>query len=223
MRCGSEDVILDGVAGICILLALLLALGPASTEAAAGYLQCVSCYHTSAGWVAVLALFMGLVGGAMYLWRGEARFSDLLQASMEIGFTFVTVAILTGSVWAKPAWNTWWAWEPRLVTAVVLWLIYLAYFMLRSGIDDPGQSARSGAVYIILAFASVPFTFLVIYWWRDMPSVMGGSEPRVLVPLLVSMGAFTVLSFALLRHRMRLAWLGRQITLLREQLGGKEA
>jgi heme exporter protein C len=216
-------VILDGVAGICILLALLLTLGQISTEAAAGYLQCIFWFHTSAAWVAALALFMGLVGGAMYLWRGEARFADLLQASMEIGFIFATVAIPTGSVWAKSAWHTWWAWEPRLVTTGVLWLIYLAYFMLRSGVDDAEQRARFAAVYTILAFASVPFTFLAIYWWQDAPSVMGGPEPRVPSPLLVSMGAFTLLSLALLRHRMRLAWLGRQITPLREQIGGQEA
>lgn len=215
-------MVLDGVAGICILFALLLTLGPASTEAAAGYLRSIFCFHTSAVWVAVLALFIGVVGGATYLWRGEARFSDLLRASAEIGFTFATVAILTGSVWAKPAWNTWWAWEPHLVTAAVLWLIYLAYFMLRNGINDSEQSARLGAVYIILAFVSVPFGFLAIFWWRDMPPVIIGSEPRSLVSLSVSMGAFTLLSSALLRHRMRLAWLSRQTAFLREQLGERE-
>jgi heme exporter protein C len=142
---------------------------------------------------------------------------------VEIGFTFVTVAILTGSMWAKLAWNTWWAWDPRLVTLIILWLIYLAHFMLRRRIDDPEQCARFAAVYTIPAFASVPFTFLAIFWWRGMPSVMSGLGPRMLVPLQFSVGAFTLLQFALLRHRMRLAWLGRQITSLREQLEEREA
>jgi len=211
-------VILDGAAGICILLALLMALGWAPTEATMGHVQRILYFHVSTAWVGFLALFAGLVGGVVYLCREDARFDDLSQASVEIGFTFVTVAIVTGSLWAKPVWNTWWTWEPRLTTAAILWLIYLAYFMLRDGIEDPRREARLAAVYAIVAFASIPLTFSAIFWWRGMHPVMGELRPRVLVTLLVSVGAFTLLYVALLRHRMRLASLGRQIASLREHL-----
>ena len=188
-----------------------------------GHLQRIFYFHTSTAWVGFLALFAGLVGGLLYLWRGEVRFDSLSQASVEIGFTFITVAILTGSMWAKPVWNTWWTWEPRLTTAAILWLVYLAYLMLRSGIDDPEQGARLAAVYTIPAFVSVPMTFLAIFWWRGMHPVMGGLTPRMLATLLVSVGAFTLLYLALLRHRLRLACLSREIASLREQLAERGA
>jgi len=183
-----------------------------------GHLQRVFYFHVSMVWVGFLALFMGVVGGVMYLWQGEARCDSLSHASVEIGFTFTTAAILTGSLWAKPVWNTWWAWEPRLTTAAILWLIYLAYVVLRSGIDDPGRGARLAAVYTVLASTSVPLTFVALFWWRGMHPVTAGLRPRMLATLLVSVGAFTLLYFTLLRHRTRLAWLGQQITSLREQL-----
>lgn len=211
-------MILDGAAGVGILLALFMALGWAPTEATMGHLQRIFYFHVSTAWVGFLALFVSLVGGILYLGQGEARFDNLSRASVEIGFTFITIAILTGSIWAKSVWNTWWTWEPRLTTAAILWLIYLAYFMLRSGIDDPEQGARLAAVYTIPAFVSVPMTFLVIFWWRGMHPVMGWLTPRMLATLLVSAGAFTLLYLALLRHRLRLACLRREIASLREHL-----
>lgn len=216
-------MILDGAASLCILLAVVMALGWAPPEATMGHLQRILYCHVSTAWVGFLALFLGLAGGIMYLRQGEARSDDLSHASVEIGFAFVTMAILTGSMWAKPVWGTWWAWEPRLTTAAILWLMYLAYFMLRSGIDDPGRGARLAAVYAIVAFSSVPLTFLAILWWRGMHPVMGGLRPRMVATLLLSVGAFTLLYVALLRHRMRLADLGRQITSLGEQLGEGKA
>lgn len=211
-------MILDGAAAIGILLALFMALNWAPTDATMGHLQRIFYFHVPTAWVGFLALFVGLVGGILYLWRGGARFDSLSRGSVEIGFTFITVGILTGSMWAKPVWNTWWTWEPRLTTAAILWLIYLAYFMLRSGMEDPERGARLAAVYTIPAFISVPITFLTIFWWRGMHPVMGGLRPRMLVTLLVSVGAFTLLYLALLRHRQRLACLSREIASLREQL-----
>jgi len=214
-------MILDGVAGISVLLALFMALGWAPTDATMGHLQRIFYLHVSTAWVGFLALLMGLVGGILYLRKGKAQFDNLSQGSVEIGFAFITVAIITGSIWAKPVWNTWWTWEPRLTTAAILWLVYLAYFMLRGGISDPERSARLAAVYTIPASVSIPFTFMAIFLWRGMHPVMGGLAPRMLVTLLTSVGAFTLLYLALLRHRMRLAYLSQEIESLHEQLEGR--
>jgi len=210
-------MILDGAAAISMLLALFAALGWAPTEATMGDVQRIFYFHVSTGWVGFSALLVGLVGAILYLWREEGRFDSLSLASVEIGFTFITMNILTGSLWAKPVWNAWWTWEPRLTTAAILWLIYLAHLMLRSSIDDPQRAARFAAVYSIPAAASIPITFLAIFWWRGMHPVMGGLTPRMLVTLLLSVGAFTLLYLALLRHRLRLAHLGREIASLGEQ------
>ena len=211
-------MILDGVAGIGMLLALFAALVWAPTEPTLGHVQRIFYFHVSTAWVGFFALLVGLVGGILYLRREEARFDSLSLASVEIGFTFITMAILTGSMWAKPVRNTWWTWEPRLTTAAILWLIYLAYLMLRRSIDDAERGARFAAVYTISAAVSVPMTFLAIFWWRGIHPVMRELTPRMLVTLLVSVAAFTLLYLALLRHRLHLARLSREIASLGEHL-----
>lgn len=209
---------LNGAAGISMLVALYMALGWAPTRGIVGPSQRILYFHISAVWVGFLASAVSLVGAVLYLWRREGRFDSLSLSSVEIGFSFVTVAILTGSVWAKPTWNTWWSWEPRLTTAAILWLIYLSYLMLRRGIDNPEQAARLAAVYTIPAFVSVPLTYLVVTWERGIYPMMEDFGPRVWATLLVSSVAFTLLYLALLRHSMRLVSFSREITLLREHI-----
>ena len=91
---------------------------------------------------------------------------------------FMLIAIITGSIWARPIWNTWWTWDPRLTTATIMELIYAAYLMLRQGIEDPDRRARFGAVYAIIGFLSVPLTFFSIRIFRTIhPVVIGSNDP----------------------------------------------
>ena len=134
------------------------------------------------------------------------------------------MTILSGPVWASVAWNALWAWDPRLTAVAIMWLIYAAYLMLRGGIDDPDKSARFGAVYGIVAFASVIMTFVlprvVSTFGSPHPTVIGpGSEsggsmtltPKMKHALYVSMVAFVVLYFTLLWHRVRLEELADKV------------
>ena len=216
-------MVLSGAAGISLLVALYMALLWAPTGGIMDPSQRILYFHTSAVWVGFLASIMSLVGALLYLRRREGRFDCLSRSSVEIGFSYITVAILTGSVWAKPTWNTWWPWEPHLTTAAILWLIYLSYLMLRRGIDNPEQAARLAAVYTISAFASVPLTYLVVTWGRGIYPIMDDFGPRALTTLLVSSVAFTLLYLALLQHSLRLASFSWEITSLRERIAERGA
>jgi heme exporter protein C len=109
-----------------------------------------------------------------YLRSGDRKWDIVSLASVEISLVFFFVAIVLGSIWARPVWNTWWTWDPRLTTATVVELVYAAYLLLRQGIDDPDKRARFGAVYTIVGFISVPITFMSIPCYA--PSTGGGSS-----------------------------------------------
>ena len=117
---------------------------------------------------------------------------------------FMLVNIVTGSIWAYPAWNTWWTWDPRLTTATIMELAYAAYLMLRSGMEDPERRARFGAVYAIIAFISVPLTFFSIRLWGTIhPVVVGSSDPSAagafsMTPKMTQTFMFSLLTFTIL-------------------------
>jgi heme exporter protein C len=206
--------------------ALVLVFAYAPREAVMGEVQRVFYFHVSAGWVGALAFLVTAVGGAVYLLRGNRRWDTLAVASVEIGVVFTLVNIVSGSIWARPIWNTWWTWDPRLVTATVMELVYLAYLMLRQGIEDPDRRARFGGVYGILGFLSVPLTFLSIRIFRTIhPVVIGSGDPtaegsfdmtpKMLQAFMFSLLTFTFLYVTLLWHRVRLGRLGEKVEQLK--------
>jgi heme exporter protein C len=204
--------------GVLLAVALYMALVHAPREAVMGDVQRVFYFHVAAGWVGALAFLVTAVAGVIYLARADRRWDILAQASVEIGVVFALINIVSGSIWARPIWNTWWTWDPRLVTATVMELVYVAYLMLRQGVEDPDRRARFGAVYGILGFLSVPLTFLSIRIFRTIhPVVVGNSDPtalgafdmtpRMLQAFMLSLISFTFLYATLLWHRVRLGHL----------------
>ena len=144
-----------------------------------GDVQRVFYFHVSAGWVGMLSFLVAAVAGVLYLLKGQRKWDIVGLAAVEIGIVFVFINIVTGSIWARPIWNTWWTWDPRLTTATVMELIYLAYLMLRQGIEDPDRRARFGAVYTIVGFLSVPLTFFSARLFRTIhPVVIGTNDPN---------------------------------------------
>ena len=142
-------------------------------------------------------------------------------------FTFIN--IVSGSIWARPIWNTWWTWDPRLVTATIMELIYLAYLLLRQGVEDPDRRARFAAVYSILGFLTVPLTFLSIRIFRTIHPVVVGSgdptatgafdmSPRMRVAFFFSLLTFTFVYATLLWHRLRLYRLSEKLDTLKIKL-----
>jgi heme exporter protein C len=213
---------LNAVTGILFVIALYLVWFYAPREAVMGEVQRVFYFHVSAGWVGALAFIVAAVSGVIFLARGDRRWDRVELASVEIGIVFTLINILSGSIWARPVWNTWWTWDPRLVTATVMELIYLAYVMLRQGIEDPDRRARFGAVYAILGFLSVPLTFLSIRIWRTIhPVVIGSGDPtaqgafdmtpKMLTAFMFSLLTFTFVYATLLWHRLRLETLSERV------------
>jgi heme exporter protein C len=211
---------------IITVLLLMIATGMvflyAPTEVVMGQVQRVFYYHVASAWVGMLGFLVAAVAGIGYLRTGKRSWDNISLASVEISVVFLVIAIITGSIWARPIWNTWWTWDPRLTTTTIMVLIYAAYLMLRSGIDDPDRRARFGAVYAIIGFISVPLTFLSIRIFRTIhPVVIGSGDPgaegsfdmttRMLQTFFFSLIVFSIIFVDLLWHRTRLGGLADKV------------
>jgi len=202
--------VLAGLSGVAMFVALGMVLLYAPREATMGDVQRIFYFHVASAWVGFFAFFVTFLASVGYLVRAERRWDILALSSVEVGLTFITMVIVTGSLWARPVWGTYWTWEPRLTISAVQLLIYVAYGMLRAAIENPEQKARFAAVYGIVAFVTVPLSWFAIRWWRTIhPDILTSGEgmattPRMVHALLVSLAAFTLVYATLLRQRMRL-------------------
>jgi len=221
--------LLDGITVILFLAAVLLVFFYAPLERSMGAVQKVFYFHVSTAWVGMLGFFVSALMGVMYILSREKIWDMIGFSSVEISFIFFFIAIISGSIWARPIWNTWWTWDPRLTTAAVVELIYGAYFLLRQAIDEPRQKARFSAVYAIFGFISVPLTFVSIRMLRTIhPVVIGAGDPTggggfsmtepMKVTFFFSLFTFSVLFLDLLWHRIRLEKLESMMYELRLEL-----
>jgi heme exporter protein C len=219
-------LVLDVVTVLLLLFATILVFFYAPEEAVMGQVQRVFYFHVAAGWVGMLSFLVAAIAGIAYLRSNDPKWDIVIVSSVEIGIVFAFINIVTGSIWARPIWNTWWTWDPRLTTATIMELIYLAYLMLRSGIEDPERRARFGAVYAIIGFLSVPLTFYSARLFRSIhPVVIGanqpGSEgsfdmtPKMLQVFMFSLFTFSVIYADLLWHRIRLGKLANKVEQLK--------
>ena len=218
--------ILAWLAAILVLAGLWMAFFYAPLERVMGEVQRVFYFHVAAGWLGFAGFLGAGVVGVIYLARPEKNWDIWAVALVEVGLVYAFINIVTGSVWARPVWNTWWTWDPRLVTATVMELVYLAYLMLRQGIEEPERRARFGAIYAILASVTVPLAYFSIRIWRTIhPVVIGSGWPTaqggfdmtmpMLQTMLFALLAFTVLGAAVLWQRVRLGWLQDHVEELR--------
>jgi heme exporter protein C len=215
--------ILDALSILLLAVALVLVFRYTPMERTMGLVQKVFYFHVSANWVGMLGFLVAAVAGGIYLVKGEAIWDVIEIAAVEIGLAFSLIGIVSGSIWARPIWNTWWTWDPRLVTVTVMELIYIAYFMLRGGIEDPDRRARYAAVYAIIGFLSVPLTFLSIRMFRSIHPIVITSthaelSPKMFQTFMFSLFTFTVVFVSLLWHRVRLGQLTEQVERLRMKL-----
>ena len=214
--------ILDGVSVILLGISTYLALVYAPTELVMGDVQRVFYFHIGTAWTALLGFILAAVFSVVYLIKKDLKWDRYQVAAIEVSLVFFFITIVLGSIWARPAWNTWWTWDPRLTTAAVTELVYIAYFMLRAGIEDPEKRARFGAVYALLGGLSAPITFMVIRLFRTIhPVVVGNGNPEaqggfdmtgsMLTAMFVALGAFTVFFINLMWHRIRLGALEEKV------------
>jgi heme exporter protein C len=221
--------ILEAVSFVMFVIATGMVLFYAPTEAVMGNVQKVFYFHVATAWVGMLGFMAAGVAGIAYLRTSDRKWDIVSMASVEISLVFFFVAIVLGSIWARPVWNTWWTWDPRLTTATVVELVYAAYLLLRQGIDDPDKRARFGAVYTIVGFISVPITFMSIRLLRTIhPVVVGSSDPGAegsfsMTPAMRATFFFNLITFsvvfvAVLWNRIRLGKLAEKVEQLRMKL-----
>jgi len=214
--------ILDWITGILFITAILGVFFYAPLEAVMGWVQKVFYFHVAAGWTGMLGFLVSAVAGVLYLVKKDPRWDRIGFAGVEIGMVFMLICIITGSIWARPIWNTWWTWDPRLTTATIMELIYAAYLLLRQGVEEPERRARFGAVYAIIGFISVPLTFLSIRIFRTIhPVVIGSNDPgaagafdmtpRMMQVFMFSLVAFSFIFADILWHRIRLGALADHV------------
>ncbi len=219
--------ILDAVSAILLAAAIVIVFFFTPLEETMGAVQKVFYMHVSAAWVGMLGFLAAAVCGAVYLKTRASRWDVMSETGVEIGLVFTLVGIVSGSIWAKPVWNTWWTWDPRLTTSAVMVLVFLAYRMLRQGLDDPGRRARYSAVYAVAGFVSVPLTFFSIRLFRTIhPVVVAGSsgmfamDQAMLTAFFICLAAFTVLFADLFWHRYLLGMQMEEIDILEAGVEG---
>jgi heme exporter protein C len=201
-----------------IFVALYLIFEYAPEEVTMGEVQRIFYIHVPSAWTAFLAYFIIFLASVRYLWKRSARADDYAQAAGEVGFVFCTCVLVTGPLWAKPVWGIWWTWDARLTSTFVLWLLFIAYLMVRSYVESPARASVLAAVVGIIGFVDVPIVYMSIRWWRTQhpqPVIGGGEgsglEPAMRLTLLVAWGAFLCLFSFLMRRRLRVAELAREL------------
>lgn len=214
--------VLDIVSLVLLAIATYLALVYAPEEQVMGEVQRVFYFHVATAWTGLLGFVAAGVAGVVYLIKRDEKWDIIEVAAVEISLVFFFITIVLGSLWARPIWNTWWTWDPRLTTAAVTELIYIAYFMLRQGIEDPGRRARFGAVYTIIGAISSPITFFAIRLFRTIhPVIIGSADPSaqgtfamtggMKVAFFFALFTFTVIFVDLFWNRIRLGRLADRV------------
>lgn len=218
-------MLLGALTGLTMLLALYLALVYAPRDALTGQVQRIFYFHVPMALAGFLAFFVVFVASGVYLWKRSAAVDALARSAAEVGLLFTTLMIVTGSIWGKPVWGTWWSWDPRMTTSLILWFIYLGYLMLRAYAPSREQGARYAAVVGIVGFIDVPIVYMSIVWWRTLhpqPVITpkGASmPPEMLTAFGVSMLAFTLLFVYLLWQRYRIQRLEDRVAELQDTVG----
>ena len=203
-------------------LAAIFLYAPA--ERVQGNVQRIFYLHLPLDWLAYLAFLIVFVSSVLYLWKGTPRWDLLARCAAEIGVLFTTLVLVTGSIWARPIWGTWWSWDARLTTTLVLWFIYVGYLILRSYVAEEQRAARYAAVLGILGFVDVPIIHQSVVWWRTLhpePVVAAPGGPNMPVSMLqtlaLSLVALTLLFAWILRRRYQIEALRQEVRELRQR------
>ena len=208
---------------VLMLVDVYLIFMVAPTDSVLGNVQRVFYFHVPMAIMSFLAFTVVFVAGILYLVKRNEKWDRLAHAAAEVGVVFVTLALITGIIWARPVWGVWWTWEPRLTTTLILWLIYVSYLMIRAYAPNRAQGAVYAAVVGIVGFVDVPIVYYSVQWWRSIhPSAVVGplAEAGALQPvmqgiLLFSFVTFLVLFLYLVQERMGLRSLEDQVRMLR--------
>lgn len=222
--------ILTGFTAIMLIAASYMAFLYAPTELTMGAVQRIFYFHVGAAWAGALAFLVTVIAGVAYLITAKRSWDIVGHSSVEVGLALITMTLLSGPVWAQFAWGKPWTWDPKLTSSAVMWLSYAAYLMLRQGIEDPTRRARFGAIYGIVAFASVIMTYFGVRFIEATihPAVVGpsastgegdfGMAPRMLQTMIFSFITFTFVYATLVWHRIRLEHLSDRVQMVKMRM-----
>ncbi len=179
-------------------------------------------FHFPSAITSFTGFYLGMFAGVGYLWRKDLRLDAIAASINEVSLVFASIALVTGSIWGRVIWGIWWAWDPRITSYFVCWLIYVGYLMLRRAIDDPTTRARLCAVLSIFAAADIVIVWKSIEWWRTQhPGPVleirggGGMAPGMEAPLWWNFLALLMLFVVLVLIRMRQESMQREIDSMR--------
>jgi heme exporter protein C len=222
------EAILPPATFLVMLAAIYMVFVAVPTDKVQGIVQRIFYFHVPLAIMTFMAFGTVAVASIGFLWRGTRAWDRLAHAAAEVGMLFCTLVLITGPIWARPIWGTWWTWDARLTTTLILWLIYAAYLMLRS-ISAGDQGARYAAVLGVVGAVDIPIINRSVYWWRTIhPAVLvtreGGSgltDPAMRLTLEICFLAFFLLFLWLTWVRNENMRLSDEVDLLRHQALGQ--
>jgi heme exporter protein C len=184
--------------------------GPKGEEL--GIVQKIFYVHVPSSWVGFLGIIISAIFGIIYLYRRDNRYDKLSHSFMEVSVVFITVGLFTGSLWAKPAWGTFWTWDPRLVSMAILWMLSLGYLFFRSLVEEEELRAKFSAILSIITAINIPIVFLSIRLFKTLhPAVLKGlstsetygMDPEISLGLLLNFLSVSILMFSLSLKRYK--------------------
>jgi heme exporter protein C len=191
------------IAGALVIVSLIMIFFVAPTEATMGDVQRILYLHVAVAWCGLAGCIAMAVCGAVYLARRRLSWDHWSQASGEVGWLCTTLTLVTGSAWAHEAWGTWWTWDPRLTSSLLLWILYAGIFVVRSSIEEANRRGRISAVLALLAVSDVPLIFMATRWFRGIHPVAPELDPTMRAVLVLSAVSFSALSAYLVIQRRR--------------------
>jgi heme exporter protein C len=170
-----------------------LGLKVAPTEATMGDVQRIFYCHVPSASTGFTLFFLNFIASVVYLWKKSPKADAWAVTTAEVGVVFCSVVLVTGPIWARYAWGTWWVWDMRLTTTLILWLLYVSYLVLRRS-SEAGSTSVLAAALAVFAFLDVPIVYMANRWFRtNHPQPMIGTpnlDPRMAHVLYVNMIAF---------------------------------
>ncbi|MFQ5829213.1 MAG: cytochrome c biogenesis protein CcsA [Candidatus Methylomirabilia bacterium] len=192
--------LLGWAAALALLGALALGFGYAPKDAVQGNVQRIMYLHVPSILNAYLAFALVLGASVAYLITQRLRWDRLAASAAELGVIFTGLTLMSGSIWGKPTWGTWWTWDARLTSTAILFLTYVGYLLLRAMSEDRERGARYAAVVGILGAVNIPIVHFSVLWWRTLhqPPTLLAPEPAKFDPVMKWTLAANVAAFALL-------------------------
>jgi heme exporter protein C len=204
----------EHIAGLLGLILLIIGnyqgLFVAPAEVMMGDVARILYVHVPAAWLSLVAFTIAFIAALGHMFNGKLSWDSAVEASCEVGVMLCTLLIILGSIFARPTWGVWWTWDPRLTASAIMLLTFIGVLMLRASVDDPGRRALWSSVATIMAYVTIPITYMSVRWWRSVHQLQSSpdtmSEQYVLI-LRINAFAFLFLMTWFIARRWRIAQL----------------